>query len=253
MSTDARIAETSNDQQARRRPVPDEIMGGRWSDAFLLALEVTSAESIAPHIRSITVRSPDLIGFEHAPGQDVMFDFRKDERVVRRRYTIRRCDPRNGTAEFEVEIHPGRGPATAWALEAAPGSHIDAIGPRGKITLRDGAPSHLFIADDSGMPAAFAMLEALPAEISASAVLLTPHGTDSRPVPDRPGALTWLTEAHLSDALEPRPDAAVYVLGELGLVRRARELLAERAFSEDLLAAKAYWRRDQPNAEHGEP
>lgn len=236
-----------------RRPVPDEIFGGRLRDAFLLDLDVLAVADLAPHVRSILTRSSDLVGFEHDPGQDVMFDFLKDDRLVRRRYTIRRCDPLEGTAEFQVEVHAEAGPATAWALRAEPGARIAAIGPRGKITIRPEAPSHFFIADDSAMPAAFAMLEALPEGTPAAALLVTPYGPESRPGPASPAALTWLEEPQLLDALECRPDAAVYVLGEHGLVRAVRQLLAERAFPEELIAAKAYWRRDQPNAEHGEP
>ena len=207
----------------------------------------------AAHVRAIHTRSPDLVGFEHDPGQDVMFDFRTEDRLVRRRYTIRRSDPLAGTAEFQVEVHSGVGPATAWALQVEPGARIDAIGPRGKIKIRREASAHYFVADDSAMPAAFAMLEALSAKASAAALLVTPYGADSRPGPDSAATLTWLDEPALADALEPAPDAAVYVLGELGLVRRVRELLAQRSFSEELVASKAYWRRDQSNAENGEP
>ena len=235
------------------RPVPDEIFAGRLRDAFLLDLELLAVADLAPHVRSIRTRSRDLVGFEHDPGQDVMFDFLKDDRLVRRRYTIRRSDPHEGTADFEIEIHSGVGPATAWALQAEPGGRIEGIGPRGKITIRPEAPAHLFIADDSAMPAAFAMLEALPHDTPAAALLVTPYGPDSRPGPASAASLTWLEERQLLAALEPAPDTAVYVLGELGLVRRVRTLLAERAFPLDLLAAKAYWRRDQSNAENGEP
>jgi NADPH-dependent ferric siderophore reductase len=236
-----------------RRPVPDEIFNGRLRDAFLLDLEVVAVDDQAPHVRAILTRSPDLVGFEHEPGQDVMFDFATEERLVRRRYTIRRCDPFAGTAEFQVEVHSGAGPATAWALQVEPGARIDAIGPRGKITLRSDASAHYFIADDSAMPAAFAMLEALPPQAPAAALLVTPRGAGSRPGPHSAAALTWLEEPALAEALDLPSGAAVYALGELGLVRRVKELLAQRSFPEGLLSAKAYWRRDQPNAEHGEP
>ena len=236
------------------RPVPAELFGGRLTDAFLLALEVTGAEHVAQYVRSITFASPDLVGFEQKPGQDLQFQFAG----VRRRYTIRRADPLAGTAEIQVELHPAGGPATAWARAVAPGDRVDAIGPRGKIATRPDAPAHLFIADDSSMPAAFAMLEALPATTSATALLVTAHGADSRPGPAAlaPATLTWLEPAHLAASLEQlelAPATAAYVLGELGLVRSARELLEQAGLSPEAIATKAYWRRDKSNAENGEP
>jgi NADPH-dependent ferric siderophore reductase len=56
----------------------------------------------------------------------------------------------------------------------------------------------------------------------------------------------------LSD-LHPPADTAVYLFGERHLVRTAEDLLAAGGFDRDAVASKAYWRRDQPNASHGEP
>jgi hypothetical protein len=36
-------------------------------------------------------------------------------------------------------------------------------------------------------------------------------------------------------------------------VRTAEELLVAGGLDRDAVASKAYWRRDQPNASHGEP
>ena len=49
--------------------------------------------------------------------------------TLRRRYTIRRLDPAAGIADFEIEIHDGRGPATRWAANAQLGEHLQAAAP----------------------------------------------------------------------------------------------------------------------------
>ena len=241
-----------------RRPVPDHMFGGRLKGSYLLDLEVVGVDEVAPHVRLITMASSDLVGFDYTPGQDLLFEFADGDRALRRRYTIRRSDPAEGTADFEIEIHDGRGPATEWAAQAEPGEHIEAIGPRGAISLRPTAPSHLFVVDDSAMPAAFVMLEALPADTPATALLVTSHGAKSRPAPAGAPAtsLVWLDQPEMLEMLSdlhPTTGTAAYLFGERHLVRTAEELLVTGGLHRDALASKAYWRTDQPNASHGEP
>ena len=202
--------------------------------------------------------SSDLVGFGYTPGQDLLFEFPDGDRALRRRYTIRRSDPGEGIAEFEIEIHDGRGPATRWAAKAELGAHLEAIGPRGGISLRPTATSHLFVVDDSAMPAAFVLLEALPAGTPATALLVTSHGAESRPAPtDAPAtSLVWLVQAEMLEMLSDlrlAAGTAAYLFGERHLVRTAEELLVAGGMDRDAVASKPYWRRDQPNASHGEP
>jgi NADPH-dependent ferric siderophore reductase len=222
------------------------MFNGRLRGTFLLDLEVVGARNLAPHVRSLELASSDLREFEYVPGQDVMFMLAGG---LRRRYTIRRADAQAGTAEIEVELHADPGPATRWVLAAGPGARIEAIGPRGKIAISPQAGSHLFIADDSAMPAAFAMMEALPPGAPASAVLVTAHGAGSRPGPATGHALTWVERL---PARLPSADAA-YALGELGLVRATTQLLIAAGMPRESIATKAYWRADQANAANGEP
>jgi NADPH-dependent ferric siderophore reductase len=241
-----------------RRPVPDHMFGGRLKGSYLLDLEVVGVDEVAPHVRLITMASSDLVGFDYTPGQDLLFEFADGDRALPRRYTIRRSDPAEGTADFEIEIHDGRGPATEWAAQAEPGEHIEAIGPRGAISLRPTAPSHLFVVDDSAMPAAFVMLEALPADTPATALLVTSHGAKSRPAPASAPAtsLVWLDQPEMPEMLSdlhPTTGTAAYLFGERHLVRTAEELLVAGGLDRDAVASKPYWRRDQPNASHGEP
>ena len=146
----------------------------------------------------------------------------------------------------------------AGRAKAELGDHLEAIGPRGGISLRPTATSHLFVVDDSAMPAAFALLEALPADTPATALLVTSHGAKSRPAPAGPPAtsLLWLDQPEMREMLSelhPATGTAAYLLGERHLLRTAEELLVAGGLDRDAIASKAYWRRDQPNASHGEP
>jgi NADPH-dependent ferric siderophore reductase len=241
-----------------RRPVPDDMFGGRLKGSYLLDLEVVGVDEVAPNVRLITMASSDLVGFEYTPGQDLLFEFPDGDLALRRRYTIRRLDAAAGIADFEIEIHIGRGPATRWAAKAELGEHLEAIGPRGGISLRPTATSHLFVVDESAMPAAFALLEALPADTPATALLVTSHGAKSRPATAGAPAtsLVWLDQAEMLEKLSdlrPAAGTAAYLFGERDLVRTAEQLLVAAGLDRDAVASKAYWRRDQPNASHGEP
>ena len=66
----------------------------------------------------------------------------------------------------------------------------------------------------------------------------------------------WVQETDLSDVmseLSPGPETVSYVNGERSLVRRAVDLLLSVGVISDGIISKAYWRKDQANASHGEP
>ena len=69
-------------------------------------------------------------------------------------------------------------------------------------------------------------------------------------------SLVWLDQAEMLEmlsTLHPAAGTATYLFGERHLVRTAEELLVAGGLNGDAIVSKAYWRRDQPNASHGEP
>ena len=112
--------------------------GGPLADAALWHLEVVEAVTLSPSFRRVVVTAPGIEGLQYEAGQDLMLRVPlADDKVVNRRYTIRSFDPAAGRVVIDVSLH-GAGPGTDWISAAAPGHHIDAIGPRGKITLASG-------------------------------------------------------------------------------------------------------------------
>ena len=144
--------------------------GGPLADAALWPLEVVDAVALTPSFRRVVFTAPGLGELRHAPGQDLMLRIPLGgDRVVNRRYTIRRLDRAASQVAVDVSLH-GAGPGTDWISAAEAGARIDAIGPRGKITVRPDADWHLFVADETGLPGALAMLETLPADVPGRAV-----------------------------------------------------------------------------------
>jgi NADPH-dependent ferric siderophore reductase len=245
---------------------PFRQLSGPLATTTRLDLEVVDSARLTPHMQRLRLTAPQLDGFGYLPGQDVMLLVAAEgNRPVRRRYTIRYLDPAARLLTLDIVLH-GDGPGERWVRSAQPGDRIEGIGPRGKITTSATADWHLFIADESALPATFVMTEALPPDSAAALILEVPEADDEQ---DLPAAVTtrisWLHRlggpagdpaALAAEAAEvelPPGRGHAYLLGEAKVVSRLREILTERGLSEDQISPKAYWGRGRANAGHGEP
>jgi NADPH-dependent ferric siderophore reductase len=186
-------------------------------------------------------------------------------RPVRRRYTIRYLDLASRMLTIDVLLH-GDGPGERWVRAARPGDRIEGIGPRGKITPEPSADWHLFIGDNSAVPAIFAMTEALPGDAVATLVLEVPGQDDEQEysaaartrvswlhsLSDPPGDPARLV-AEAAEVELPPGDGHAYLLGEAKVVLELRDVLAARGVQAEQMSPKAYWGRGRANAGHGEP
>lgn len=243
--------------------------GGPLADASLWHLEVVDTGPLSPTMQRMVLTAPGLGGLRYVAGQDLMLRVpRADGKVTNRRYTIRSFDAALRAVTVDVSLH-GAGPGTDWIRAARVGDRIDAVGPRGKVTPRLEADWHLFIGDETGMPGALAMIEALPSASTVKALLEIDTPADEQELATRaeqqlelrwlhrlghsvPGDLAPLQEA-LTDIALPAGSGHVYIAAEASVVRSIQRTVTERGLREDQISAKAYWRRGLPNAEHGEP
>jgi NADPH-dependent ferric siderophore reductase len=254
---------------------PDRLLdlvgrpGGPLADASLWPLEVVAAGPLTPNLHRLVLTAPGLGELRYKPGQDLMLRVPQDgEQVVNRRYTIRQLDRTAPAVTLDVSLH-GTGPGTDWIRSARTGSLIDAIGPRGKITVRPDADWHLFACDETGLPGALAMLEALePASVATALLEIDAPADEQALAADQagtldlrwlhrlgqsaPGDASLLLEA-VSEVDLPRGRGHVYVAAESRVVRAVQQALIERGLDQDQISAKAYWRRGLPNTERGEP
>jgi NADPH-dependent ferric siderophore reductase len=233
---------------------------GRWT------LEVMESRMVTPRMHRIRLGSAEFGGFDYLHGQDVMLWVPADgERMVYRRYTVRHFDRTVGSLDLDVFDNGGGGPGERWAQTVRPGDVVDVVGPRGKISLV-AAPWHLFAGDESYIPAAFAMLEALPAGTPAWAFLEVAGpeeeqclsvGADVRLMwihrgDESPGNPADLVTAVGSAELPTSPGHA-YVGAELQVARALSRTLEARGFDRNRISSKAYWGLGRANASVGEP
>lgn len=245
---------------------PFAELTGPLAAARRLSFSVLATEPVSPSLHQVQLTAPELEGFRYEPGQDVMLLVAAEgRRPVRRRYTIRALDRDTRTLTLHIVRH-GDGPGERWVRTVQPGDTIEGIGPRGKITVDPAADWHLFLGDESAMPAIFAMTEALPGDAEATLIIEVPGPDDEQELlaPART-RLSWLHRlgrpagdqellaAEAADAELGPGTGHAYVFGEASVVLRLREILAGRGLREDHVSPKAYWGRGRGNAGHGEP
>lgn len=145
---------------------------------------VARAVQVTPSVRRITFAGDDMASYRTlAPdqflylllpprGRDELtvgrdFDWvsfyalREEDRPVGAHYTVRRHRPVDGEIDVDFVLHEDPGPASSWALRAAPGDPVALWGPRTAYAPPDDVDCFVLVADDTGLPATAAILESL--------------------------------------------------------------------------------------------
>lgn len=245
------------------------------------ALQVRRVERISPNFMRVTLAGDALAGFtsasfdDHlklmlpAPGQDepLLPELGPNGprladgavRPVMRDYTPRRFDATAGELDIEFALH-GDGPAAAWAAQAQPGQKVAIGGPRGSFVIPTGFDWHLFIADDTGLPAIARRLEELPAGCRAivvvaieeadrraltSAAALDVIWVAPQPAPPDASAADHSTLAAAARSLNlPTGQGYAWAAGEAHTIAAVRRVLVQQhGLDKSRIRAASYWKQ----------
>jgi NADPH-dependent ferric siderophore reductase len=172
-----------------------------------------------------------------------------------RTYTIRSLT--GGEMVIDFVVHGDEGLAGPWAAQASPGDELDFRGPGGEWSPRAGADCHLFIGDESALPAIASGLERLLAERPDARALVfaeVAEASEQYPLPEGEHVrVTWVHRdgapygSRLVDAVleaeYPEGDVEAFVHGSADMVRPLRRyLLGERGLPRERLSVSGYWR-----------
>lgn len=248
---------TGSETPAPSRPAPSEAelerrRGKPWR------LEIVGAVDLNPRMRRIQLALlGDAAGeFLPRPGQEIVLQIpQPGGEAARRHYTIRRYDTMRKLIDVDFLLHGHRTPAVNWALAAAPGEVVDIRGPRGRIASDPAADWHLFLGDETCIPAIFALLESLPKAARAFVFIEIGTAEDKQEVATEadlslqwilrdgapPGPSNLLLDALTAFAFPPGKGRAI-VIGETSNVRKQRHALLERGFQRGQIYAEGYWR-----------
>jgi NADPH-dependent ferric siderophore reductase len=178
------------------------------------------------------------------------------EATARRRYTVRAWDSATRELTIDFVVHGDEGVAGPWAASARPGDLLEFTGPSGGYFPDPEADWHLFVGDESALPAIAASLEAIRPGTPAVVRLLC-DGPDHQLELTSPGRLDveWLQRtgeesdgelllAALRDLTFPAGTVHAFVHGEADEIRGIRRhLLADRGLPRQAMSCSPYWRR----------
>ncbi|MEV0845589.1 siderophore-interacting protein [Streptomyces sp. NPDC049954] len=187
----------------------------------------------------------------------------EDVRAVMRSYTLRgrRVTPEGGTEiDIDFALHGDGGPASRWAASAVAGDRVLVLGPaiRDNSAVRFRPPAEadslVLWADETALPAAAAILEALPPGLPADVWIEVGDEAGRIPLTTAADArVTWLprTTPGTPDSLAAlrahrlRGTAPyAWIAGESGTVRALRRhLVRERGLDRRSVTFTGYWKR----------
>lgn len=245
------------------------------------ALQVRRTDRISPNFMRVTLAGEALAGFTSAsfddhlklmlpapghtelvlpePGPNSPRLADGAARPVMRDYTPRRFDAAAGELDIEFALH-GDGPAAAWAAQAQPGQNVAIGGPRGSFVIPNGFDWHLFIADDSGLPAIARRLEELPEgcraivivaiddadrRVLTSAAMLDVTWVAPQPAPADASAADQSTLAGATRALKlPAGQGFAWAAGEAHTIAAVRRVLVQQhGLDKSRVRAASYWKQ----------
>ncbi|WP_026820965.1 siderophore-interacting protein [Arthrobacter castelli] len=171
-----------------------------------------------------------------------------------RTYTVRWSDPAAQRLAIDFVVHGNEGLAGPWAVSATPGDRLVFGDPGGQYAPDPAAERHLFVGDDSAVPAIAAALEALPADAQGD-VLLEVDGPEDCISLVKPEGLRvqWLYRDGAVPGTQPLlPEAVsrlewqaegtqIFAHGERGAMKSLRSIFKERGVTRDQLSLSAYW------------
>ncbi len=238
--------------------------------------EVLRVQWITPHMIRMIIGGDGLDGFgagaftDHyikvlfpVPGVDyrepfdieaVRRDLPREQWPRQRSYTVRAWDEYARELTVDFVHHGDQGLAGPWAANARPGDEVLFLGPGGAYAPSKDADWHLFVGDESALPAIAASLEALPAGAAAHVFVEVSEPAEEQELTTSADAkITWLHRggAPVGEGLVaavceldfPPGDVHAFVHGEAGFVKRLRRhLRVERGVPLDHLSISGYWR-----------
>ena len=212
-------------------------------------LEVVRVADITPHFRSVTFAGEALEGFISASFDDHVKLMLGDG--IARDYTPRHYDAAAGELTIEFALH-GDGPAANFAASAAPGQRAIVAGPRGSFIIPVDYDWHLFVGDETALPAIARRLDELPAGTRALVIAHVDDAADQRDFSASAATLDtvqWVdSAAALIAAVRaldlPAGEGYAWCAGEAATMATLRRVLVdEKGHDRHAIRAAAYWKR----------
>lgn len=226
-------------------------------------VRVLGRSELPGHLVRITLGGDDLAGFTSVgPADHVKAFFPTAAGPVGRDYTPSEFRPIGASSgpelDLDLVVHGTDGPASAWALSAAPGDELTIGGPKGSRLAPTGYRNALLIADGSGLPALRRWVRAYAGVVPVRALLF--GGAEAAGYLDDAELATAtpqvVTAAHdlltVVGSQDVDDDTFVFAAGEAGALVEVRRWLKARLPKENL-SLHGYWKQGDPTFDHHAP
>ena len=175
---------------------------------------------------------------------------------ARRRFTVRSWDEISRQLTIDFVVHGDEGVAGRWASSTAIGDVLVFDGPAGGYRPEPTADWHLFVGDESALPAIASSVEALTPDALA-VVRVVCDGPEHHVELNSPATtdVEWLHRvgtpqdgqllaSAVQDLAFPRGSGHAFVHGEAEEIRAVRRhLLRDRGWARAGMSCSPYWRR----------
>ena len=250
-----------------RRFIEHENVTSRQAASMALRpVTVRRIEQLTSHMRRITFGGADMPGYlDHRPGQWVKLfapeggqNGGQNGGRVGRAYTVRHYRPALHEFDIDCVLHDS-GPMSRWAAAAEPGQQLEVSGARGGFPIDAELQWMLLAGDQAALPAIAAIMEALPASMTAKVVLEVRDYAEITALPTlaaaevqfvahRPGRRT--APGALLDLIRgttlPDGPGQVWLAAEASVTRAVRNhLLIDRLIPAKRIHSVAYWKRGE--------
>nr|WP_255668852.1 siderophore-interacting protein [Aeromicrobium duanguangcaii] len=224
-------------------------------------MTVLRTEELAPRMRRVVLGGPAFDEYldAHLPATDtyvkLVFASNDGQGDVQRTYTVRWVDAEARELAIDFVTHGTEGFAGPWATSAKPGESLRFRGPGGAYRPDPTADHHLFIGDESALPAIGASVAVLEPGAAATAFIEVDGPEHEIDLPtagdltihwlhrdgDAPGSTRLLDEAVRAWEF-PQGRVQAFVHGESALLKSVRPYLLDGRVDRKDISVSAYWR-----------
>ena len=277
------LAVAARTRSGEQTPTSLELQAAELAAVRTFVTTVRRTEQITRGVRQLTLGGGDLATFSPLAADQFLYvlapppgrneltidagftweqfaEMAPDEQPVGAYYTVRRWRPDSAEMDMLFVLHGAddgtTGPVAAWAARAAHGDPVALWGPRAAFEPPAATDWYLLVADDTGLPAVAAIVEALPSGAPVHIVAEVDAEDDRQPLPDHDGVVVhWCfrrgapagTTTLLVDAVRsmPWPSGNAYAWG--GAESRCitavrRHVRDERGLAAEAVSMTGYWR-----------
>lgn len=122
-------------------------------------ITLKEAFMISPKVKHFTFAAEKT--FHYLPGQFITISFEKNDKILKRSYSIANIPCEDNRIEFAAGFVPG-GPGSELLFNLAPGDSVNITGPFGRLILKDEIPKrYILVATSTGITPYRAMIDEL--------------------------------------------------------------------------------------------